>query len=233
MTKKTYIYARVSSVEQKDNGASIDRQIEMALAYCKINGLESPVVLKDEACSGFKENRRSFQELLASCERNEVGAVVIYDLSRLSRNLKTTLEFVELATRKEIAFVSLTEKIDTTSAYGKFILHIFASIHQLYRDSVSDKMKMTWHHKRKKGEKLGGKIPFGFDVRGKQLVLNKHEQQIIQLMLSMRAQGSNYEEIADHLSKTGVKTKSGLGYWGSSTVRSILARQTETERVAA
>ena len=223
--KKTFVYVRVSSAEQKDNGVSIDRQIEMALAYCTANGLFEPIVLRDEACSGFKESRKAFQELLASCQSGEAGTVIIYDLSRLSRNLKTTLDFVDLVSKHEISFVSLTEKIDTSSAYGKFILHIFASIHQLYRDSVSDKMKVTWEHKRQKSEKLGGKIPYGFNVKGKQLVPNQSEQRVIALMRKMESEGSSLSEIAHHLTNAKIKTKSGLGYWGCSTVRGILRRK--------
>ena len=223
MTKgKTYIYCRVSSDSQKENGTSIDRQVEMGLAYCALHSLSEPVIIKDEALSGYYDsNRAGFQTILKLCKSGEASTIIVYDLSRLSRNLKTTLEFIDLVSKKDIAFISLTEKIDTSSAYGKFITHIFASIHQLYRDSISEKMQLYCKHKRSKGEKVGYHLEYGFDLaaNGKTLVPNIEEQAVIQNVIELRNKGLSLKQISTKLNSGNVKTKQNKRFYPISIKR--------------
>ena len=64
---------------------------------------------------------------------------------------------MQIFKKKGIHFVSLTEKIDTNSAVGVAIFSILASISQLERDLISDRVKMGLANARAKGKLIGRK----------------------------------------------------------------------------
>ena len=65
--------------------------------------------------------------------KRRVDALVVYKLDRLSRRVKDTLTIMDAIDKKCIAFHSITEKIDTKTATGRFFLNIVASMAQWER----------------------------------------------------------------------------------------------------
>ena len=70
-----------------------------------------------------------------------IDAVVVYKLDRLSRRVRDTLSLMDLIEKKSVAFHSITEKIDTKSAMGKFFLNIMASMNQWERDTIAERTR--------------------------------------------------------------------------------------------
>lgn len=60
--------------------------------------------------------------------------------------------------------VSLSEKIDTTSASGKMVFRLLAVLNEFERDQISDRTRFALAHKKANGEKTGGTVPFGYKV---------------------------------------------------------------------
>ncbi len=81
--RKTVIYARVSSYDQKQKG-DLERQKESLLEYAKSKGYEVVSVLEDVA-SGPNENRRSLNKLFDMVETREIGVIVVRFKDRLTR----------------------------------------------------------------------------------------------------------------------------------------------------
>ena len=220
-------YVRVSSQEQVEEGASIPRQVEQIQTYCKLKGLGEPEIIIDQGVSGFKSSREGFQRLQELCRARAIKAVIVYDLSRLSRSVRDTLEFVEDTIGKNgIEFVSLQNDIDTTSPTGKAFLTISAVFNQLYRDEIAHKTREALQHKKKRGEKTGGLVPFGYElIDGCKLIPKKGEAQIVRFMHELRQQGLSLREIIKELESRGIETKTGRKVWHPKIVRQILNRQ--------
>src|SRR6266478_26241 len=89
------------------------------------------------------------------------GVLVVYSLSRLARNTRETLELGDRLNKAGADLVSLSEKIDTTSAAGKMIFRMLAVLSEFERDQVSERTTFALQHKKAKGEKLGGRVPYG------------------------------------------------------------------------
>jgi site-specific DNA recombinase len=224
--RRVVAYTRVSSVEQVQDGESLERQASRIRAYCEAKELPEPEIISDEGISGFKSNREGFQKLLALCESREVGTVIVYDLSRLSRSVRDTLSFIEDTIQKnDIEFVSLTGDIDTTTPTGKAFLGITAIFNQLYRDEISFKTKEALSHKRAKREKTGGTVPFGFElVDGVRLAPKADEFETLRYMHQLREEGLSLRAIVAQLQKEGIQTKTGKSKWRLNTVMDILKR---------
>lgn len=84
--------------------------------------------------SGKSTNRPQLKKMLEFVRKGDT--VVCESISRFSRNTKDLLELTEFLARKEVAFVSQKEAIDTTTPSGMFMLTIFGAIAQLEREYI-------------------------------------------------------------------------------------------------
>src|SRR5664280_2088883 len=154
-------YIRVSTEEQAREGISLDNQKAKIEVYCELNDLNLVKIIEDAGKSGKDLNRDGIQSLLGMIKARAVDAVVVYKLDRLSRRVKDTLTLMDLIEKKSVAFHSITERIDTKSAMGKFFLNIMASMNQWERDTISERTKDALQMKIGKNERAG-QIPYGW-----------------------------------------------------------------------
>ena len=89
--------------------------------------------------SGRNFNRPGLKSLFDYSRPGDI--LVIVRLDRLGRSLKELLETVELLKQKGIQLMSLEEKIDTSSAAGELVFHIFGSIAHFERRLISERTK--------------------------------------------------------------------------------------------
>jgi site-specific DNA recombinase len=124
--------------------------------------------------------------------------------------------------------VSLSERIDTTSAAGKMVFRMLAVLAEFERDLVSERTTAAMAHERANGQRVGT-IPYGFDLGldGATLVPSEAEQAIIAEIRTMRAAGMKLEPIAAALTDRAVATKTGRSTnWTHQAVARILKRAT-------
>ena len=216
-------YIRVSTDEQARDGISLDNQRAKIAAYCELNDLDLVEIIEDAGKSGKDLNREGVQSLLERIKGRHVDAVVVYKLDRLSRRVKDTLTLMDLIEKKSVAFHSITERIDTKSAMGKFFLNIMASMNQWERDTISERTRDALHHKIDKGERAG-QIPYGWtlDADGKTLLENAREQEAITLIKRLHEKGYTLRAICAELTIEGHKSAGKT--WHPQTVSNILRK---------
>jgi DNA invertase Pin-like site-specific DNA recombinase len=88
------------------------------------------------------------------------------------------VNLIEKLEGQGIAFHSISEKVDTKSATGKFFLTIISAIAQMERDLIAERTKDALGHKKDRGEWCG-RIPFGFRVEDNHLVEDPEQIKII------------------------------------------------------
>ena len=109
-----------------------------------------------EKASGAQRER---PELQAALDYTRAGdTLVIWKLDRLARSTKQLIETVEALGQREVGFRSLTEAIDTTSAGGRLVFHIFASLAEFERAIVRERTRAGLDAARARGRK-GGRPP--------------------------------------------------------------------------
>lgn len=135
-------YARVSTQEQNT---------ALQLDALKNAGCEK---IFEEKATGAQRDR---PELKAALEYAREGdTLVVWKLDRLARSLKQLIETVESLEGRGIAFKSLTEAIDTSTAGGKLVFHIFSSLAEFERSLIRERTMAGLNAARAKG-KLGGR----------------------------------------------------------------------------
>lgn len=218
-------YIRVSTVDQAVEGVSLDAQRERIGLWCRGNDYNLLGVHVDAGLSGGRaDNRPGLQKAIEQACRNK-AAFVVYSLSRVGRSTRDVIDITARLDKCGADLVSLSEKIDTTSAAGRMLFHILAALAQFERDLTAERTVAAMAHMRSQNRRISRHIPFGFLLSDDDatLVSDEGEQAVIETMLRLREKGDSYRAIADGLNKKSVPSKLG-GLWSAKTVRGVILR---------
>jgi site-specific DNA recombinase len=220
---KAVAYIRVSTVGQAEDGVSLDAQRARIEAWALANDAELVSVHVDAGLSGSKaDNRPALQAaLVAACKAK--AAVVVYSLSRLARSVKDTIAISERLDKAGADLVSLSEKIDTTTAAGKMVFRMLAVLAEFERDIIAERTATAMRYKRSCGEYTGGVEPYGWRLAadGRNLEVNEQEQCIMAIASDLKAAGLSLRKIGERLAEEGLLPRCG-GQWHAKTVRALL-----------
>lgn len=219
-------YLRVSTAGQVRDGVSLDAQKSKVTAWAGLNGHKLAGVFTDAGLSGGSAtNRPGLQAAIdAACKQKAV--LVVYSLSRLARSTKDAITISERLEKCGADLVSLSEKIDTTSASGKLYFRIIAAFAEFERDVISERTRFGMEHLRSKGRRVSRHVPFGFNLAGDgaTLLQNASEHRVLRLMKKWQKQGCSLRDIARQLQRRGHKPKHGGSRWSPGVIRQILNR---------
>jgi site-specific DNA recombinase len=175
------IYVRVSTQDQVQHGFSLKAQEEALENYAKALGYEISKIYKDEGKSAKNlQQRPEMMQLLADAEAKKFSAIFIYKLDRFSRSLKDLILTIDKLKEWGVDFVSLQDKIETTSASGKLMFHIISAFAEFERNIIGDRTKFGMQRKAKEGGFIT-KPPKGYMLVDKQLVPGDVEGEITKI----------------------------------------------------
>lgn len=169
-------YVRVSTDMQLDN-YSIEEQSDRIRAYCAAKGWTLLNIYTDGGFSGGNTNRPALQQMLQDVRQNQIDAVVVYKLDRLSRSQKDTLTLIEdelLAHKTD--FISINENFDTSTPFGRAMIGMLSVFAQLEKDQITERFMMGRIGRGKSGAfHGGGNAPTGYDYVDGKLLVNEYE----------------------------------------------------------
>jgi DNA invertase Pin-like site-specific DNA recombinase len=104
--------------------------------------------------TGANFERKGLEELLAFVRPGDT--VAVWKLDRLGRSLKDLIEILNLLNGRAVNFVSITEKIDTTTPGGKLIFHLMGALAEFERDLIRERTNAGLAAARARG-RVGGR----------------------------------------------------------------------------
>jgi len=134
-------YARVSTGDQDVAGQSLRLTQAGALKVFS------------DTCSGRTMERPGLEALLAYARDGDTLAIVRLD--RLGRSLGELLSTVATLKKRGIALLSLEERIDTNSAAGELVFHVFGAIAHFERRLIAERTKDGIAAARARGKRPG------------------------------------------------------------------------------
>jgi DNA invertase Pin-like site-specific DNA recombinase len=217
---KVAIYTRVSTEDQARKGFSLAAQKERLTSYCKAKDWEILAEYVDDGYSGRDENRPGYQQMLI--DRDKWDLIVILKMDRIHRNSVNFAIMMDKLKNWDKGFASVQEAFDSTTAMGRFVMDIIQRIAQLESEQISERVKLGMTQKAKTGEGyLGFNIPYGYDYKNGELILNPDEAKIVKMIFQLYLKGQTLSSIVKQLNKWGIQTKRGKN-WGKQTVSTIL-----------
>jgi DNA invertase Pin-like site-specific DNA recombinase len=190
--KKAYIYARVSTDEQAEEGKSIETQIKLCSNYAKSNGISLAGQFIDEGKSATTINRPALKEMLAKCEEDGiVDIILIQDTDRLARNTLDHLTIKSILKKQDIQLISISQLMLDDSPEGNLIDTILASVNAFQSQITGRKTSKVMEEKAKTGWYPGGLPALGYKNIDNPLPSSTLDKRIITLD----------EEVAPHIKK--------------------------------
>ena len=217
---KAYGYIRVSTDEQARDGVSMDAQRAKIQAWADLNGYELGGIFEDAGISGAKADRPGLAAALEAVGKGD--ALVVYSLSRLARSTRHTLDISEALDKAGADLVSLSERIDTTSAAGRMVFRMLAVLAEFERDQLRERTTAAMQYKKAKGERVGA-IPYGYTLADDEKTLepNPTEQAVITEARKLKAAGLSLRKVAAELARRGFYARNGAQFEAEQVRRMV------------
>jgi DNA invertase Pin-like site-specific DNA recombinase len=208
------VYTRKSTDEGLDKEFNtLDAQREACEAYIASQRAEGWVLVRDRyddgGFSGGTLERPALRRLLTDIEAGLVDVIVVYKIDRLSRSLMDFAKLVETFDAYEVTFVSVTQSFNTTTSMGRLTLNILLSFAQFEREVIGERIRDKVAASKARGMWMGGKVPLGYDVANRKLVVNEAEAARVRRVFALFVETGSGVETVRRLRAEGVTAKSG------------------------
>lgn len=202
-----YGYVRVSTVRQADEGESLGAQERTIAGYAMMHGLTVHQAFIERGVSGSKPlaDRPQGAALLAALKP---GDVVI--TAKLDRMFRSALDALAVLGKLKARGVNL-HMIDlggdvTGNGISKLVFTILSAVAEAERDRTRERIAEVKRDQRIRNRYLGGTPPFGWRAGADgELVPDQEQQQALERLRELRAQGLSLRAVADHMAATGVQ----------------------------
>jgi DNA invertase Pin-like site-specific DNA recombinase len=218
---------RVSTDEQSETGVSLAAQEAKIRAYCDLYGIELVRIVVDAGLSGKSLDRPGIQDALAGLDRGEADGIVVAKLDRLSRSVGDWDYLIAnfFGEKAGCQLWSVAEAIDTRTSAGRLVLNILMSVAQWEREAIAERTRDALNHKRNRGERVSGRLPYGYELApdGTMLRPCHAEQAVLSIIRELRGAGMTLVAIAAELNRRGLQRREG-GNWEHTFISRILKK---------
>ena len=163
--KRCFIYIRVSTQEQAEEGYSLGEQEERLKKYAEAMEWKVEHIYKDGGFSGGNMERPALKQMIDAIKHGKTDIVLVDKLDRLSRSQFDTLYLIKkIFNENNVAFVSRAEAFDTSSSFGRAMVGILAVFAELERERIKERMSEGRQGRLKEGKFRGGNtVSYGYD----------------------------------------------------------------------
>jgi DNA invertase Pin-like site-specific DNA recombinase len=152
MKTRVAIYARVSTT---NHGQDVKLQTRELAQFVEARGWNVVDEYADEGISGTKDRRPALDRLMSDAHKRKFDVVVCWRFDRFARSVSHLLRALETFNALGIAFVSLSENVDTTTPTGKMIFTVLGAVAELERSLIVERVRAGLRNARAKGKTLG------------------------------------------------------------------------------
>ncbi len=206
--KTAVVYARYSSEKQTEQ--SIEGQLRVCQEFAAQNDIKIVDTYIDRATTGTNDNRAAFQKMLSDSEKNPIWDIVlVYALDRFGRNTIDIAVNKQRLQKNNIILISATQRtsvnIDGSKNLDGIILEsVLIGLSEYYSVELSQKVKRGRRESREKGNYTGGRVPYGYRVENKKLVIDEERAEVVRLIFDLYISGKYVREILEELNERGI-----------------------------
>lgn len=245
--KITALYCRLSRDDElQGDSNSIIHQKEILKKYADDNGFKNTEFFVDDGYSGTNFNRPDWLRLIERINNDEVGTIIVKDMSRLGRDyLKVGMYTEMLFPEKDIRFIAINSGVDSANQQDSDFTPFLNIINEWYAKDTSKKIRAVIKAKSDAGKPTAPIPVYGFikDPNDKyHWLVDEDAAEVIKEIFRLAVQGHGPSKIATILTQrkilnpTGYKNSKGIAnthskdnidpyWWDWSVVSDILSRQ--------
>ncbi len=243
--KITALYLRLSRDDDLEGESnSISNQKTLLTRYAKEHGFRNVKVFIDDGISGVTFNRQGFKDMFKLIEADQVGTLIVKDMSRLGRNYIEVGKLTEsILPIHDVRLIAVNDGVDSDKGEDDFTP--FRNImNEWYAKDMSRKMRSTLKIKSSQGYAIGHP-PYGYkydEIDKKRWTIDEEAADVVRHIFNLRKQGESVNGIAKILKKEKIYIPSvyaikkgfkkplkspplGEYLWTHVMVRSIISNQ--------
>jgi site-specific DNA recombinase len=232
--KSAVIYTRFSPRPNAKDCVSCETQKELCEAFCKAKLWPVVAYDSDAGLSGAKYANRPGLQMALHHARKHRAVLVVYSLSRLSRNLFDTLKITKQIKESGADLASVSEPFDTSNATGELVLQLLAVMAEFERKQISERTSDAMLRHQADGRCMSNRLPYGKmrNPKNKRLMFDSaFEQEVIRKIIAWSEMGVSLRRIVELLNENGiaprsyiVKNRTKYPPWHHSKIAMILKR---------
>ncbi|MFC4554180.1 recombinase family protein [Georgenia faecalis] len=215
------MYTR-QSFDRQGEGAAVARQLEDCRRLADLRGW--PIVVEhqdnDRSAAGTT-TRPGFEALLSDVAAGRAGAVIAWNLDRLTRNRRDTVRLIETCQEAgaTIAVVRGSD-LDMSTPAGRMTADLLAAVARNEIETKSDRQRRANLQRAQAGKPPQGRRAFRYTADG--MTILDAEANLIRAGYDVLLAGGSLSSIARTWNAAGVATTAD-GRWNTSNVRRLLA----------
>lgn len=195
MRGKVVAYVRFNSI-----AGGYNNQMAGIINYIKSNNLILKHIYSDENCSGRNTDRPAFQQMILDIDRdNDIEAVIVYEMSRFSRNLEDISHYLQEFKAKNIDFISVTEQLFQFHSDGNMMSSFIENLIGILADLQSEPTRVTSvsNISRKRD-----KVPFGYELDAKgSIKVKENEAMMVREIFRLFLKYQSCKKVGDEINK--------------------------------
>ncbi len=154
-------YRRVSMREQVD-GFSLDAQENNIRKYAEDHGWRVTDIYTDAGISAKRDSQRpQFIQMLQDAETHQFDVIIVDKIDRFYRHLSGLLNTLDRLKEDNVFFVSVQERLDFTTPWGKLTLTVLGMLAEIYIDNLRQETTKGKAQRARDGY-WNGNIPYGY-----------------------------------------------------------------------
>lgn len=213
------IYLRVS-LDSTGEELAVKRQREDAMRIIKDRGwtVTGEYVDNSISASDSRKQRPGYDALCRDYEAGRFGALVAWDLDRLTRQPRQLEDWIDRAEERGLQLVTANGEADLSTDGGRMFARIKLAVAKAEVERKSARQKRAQRQRAELGKPAKGIRPTGYALDGS---IIEDEAVIVRRIFDRFTTGDTLKGIAAGLEREGITTRRG-GRWSSSSVSSIL-----------
>lgn len=229
---RAVIYARISR-DAEGTHLGVNRQLEDCRQAASARGWDVVHDYIENDVSATKAKARpQYQQMLKDLAAGKAGALIVWDVDRLTRTPRELEDVIDLADAHSIALVSIGGEIDLATPQGRMTARIKGSVARHETDQMARRIRRKSQERAQQGLP-NGLCPFGWrrvydtDERGRMTgsrdVVHEAEADQIRDGVARLLGGESVRSIMMRWNEDGLPTLRGKE-WSTTTVRQTLSR---------
>ena len=149
---KVAVYARVST---SDKDQDPETQLMPMRDFIQAQGWEVYKTYVDIAPANDLAHRIAWRQLLDDAAKRRFSVVLVFRLDRGFRSVKHMHDTLSAWELVGVSFKSLREQFDTSTALGRLLLNLLASLAEFELEMIRERVKAGMDRARRQGRQIG------------------------------------------------------------------------------
>ncbi|HEX6968291.1 MAG TPA: recombinase family protein, partial [Micromonosporaceae bacterium] len=162
------LYVRVSALMGRGGHDFHSPDVQTAAMRRVTAGMREVAVIEDIDRTGRHFSREGIERIRQMALSRQIDALAVYDVSRLGRNVKESLTFLDWLANQGVTILSASEQVDTSTPAGRLMLTNMLAIAEYRSGEIGKGWSNTIARRAEKGQHHGR--PLGYIRQNKQLI---------------------------------------------------------------